>query len=201
MLPLLPADREGFRDHRIVPRINAATRALLINWPAEEQLELITTVEKLLLAWDHLVPWRLTADQEHVEKELMIGLIADKTLDRLGELCHLFLGSVEAWAGGIIRERLTPEEFLAAKESAGVGSQREAHQLMLPEKFKIVTALWKSGIIIPIDAPLPLINDEELGRVRNAIAHGEFARVGRKAIVDTIVRTSEFLAWWAQNAE
>jgi hypothetical protein len=199
MLPRLHPNFERFREHRIVPRIDSETRALLINWPAEKQVDLIGVVESILHAWDRLRPWGFPRSQMDLETELLGGMLGDD-LSKLGDVCTVCLGGVEDWAARIIKERLDAGEFERLKVITGVGSQKDPGQLTLTEKFKVVAALWKQGVIVQAEAPLQGILDDELSRVRNAVMHREFARVGRQSIMDTVLRCSELLAWLSEAA-
>jgi hypothetical protein len=198
MLPRLHPDLERFREHRIVPRIDTSTRALLINWPAEKQVDLIGVLEPILYAWDRLVPWGFPRSRQDLESELLAGMIGEN-LAMLGDICVVCLGGVEDWAAHIIKEKLDVDEFEQVKQLAGIGAQKDAGQLTLTEKFKVVAILWKAGSVVPSEAPLQGILDDELSRVRNAVMHREFARVGRQSIIETILRCSAFLAWLAHT--
>jgi hypothetical protein len=197
MLPRLHPDKERFREHRIVPRIDSETRALLINWPADKQVDLRGIVESILYAWDRIVPWSFPRSRQDIESELLAGMIGEN-LAMLGDICVVCLGGVEDWAARIIREKLDVPEFERVKQVSGVASQKDAGQLTLTEKFKVVAVLWKEGSVVPSEAPLLGILDDELSRVRNAVMHREFSRVGRQSIMETVLRCSEFLAWLSQ---
>jgi hypothetical protein len=198
MLPRLQPDHERFREYRIVPRIGNEVRAELINWSSARQLDLIDTVEHIVLAWDRIRPWTFPRDQHDLERELMIGLIRDD-LARLGDVCGLLLGGVEDWASAIIKERLTADDFLRLKQTAGVPSQRDADQLLLNEKLRIINGVAQEGLIIAkTSTSLQSVLAEDTNRVRNAVTHREFERIGRAGIVETIQRCSNFLSWWSE---
>jgi hypothetical protein len=194
-LPRLPAGREGFLYHRILPRIGPELMATLVSLSEDRQLQFVSILQRILLSWDNLDWSRFPRGKEEVEKQLMAGLV-QASPPMLGEVCLLLMGQVEDIVGDIVKEQSSGEEFESLKREAGVPSQKDADQLTLTEKLKILRVLRERGELLQELSRLQGAFSEELTRVRNAISHREFTRITTDELIATIERCSDVLTQW-----